>query len=99
MAKREIFEVTANIVDANGTYNALSGYPRTFDSKNYDNDIDRARRRAYADFYEALSAMGKRDDRQLQIAAIRQISDCIQIERQVFGAIADLPDPEPDPEE
>ena len=36
---REIYEVYAKIVDANGTYNTLSGYPKVFDSKNYDGDV------------------------------------------------------------
>ena len=72
--KREIFVVNANIVDASGTFNPLSGYPKTFDSKNYDNDIDKTRQRAYSEYYAALSAM--------------------MIERHMFGALADLPDPE-----
>ena len=31
--KREIYLVLAYVVDANGTFNNLSGYPKTFDSK------------------------------------------------------------------
>ena len=41
MIQREIYQVIANIVDANDTFNPLSSYPKTFDSKNYDNDINK----------------------------------------------------------
>ena len=51
--KRQIYLVNAMIVDANGTFNALSGYPKTFDSRNYGNDIDKAKRRAEGEFAEA----------------------------------------------
>ena len=96
--KREIFVVNANVVDANGAFNPLTGYPKTFDSKYYDNDIDRTRQRAYSEYYAALSAMGKVDTRQLQYATIVQVSSAVMIERHMFGALADLPDPEPEAE-
>lgn len=92
MIKREIYGVYANIVDANGTFNALSGYPKIFDSRNYDNDTDKAKRRAYSEWHDALGAMGKRDDRQLQLAYIIRMSDGMQIEASRIGAIADLPE-------
>lgn len=94
--EREIFEVDAKVVDANGNYNILSGYPKTFDSKNYNNDIDKAEKRALGDCYEVLSQMAKRDDRQLQIVRVTRISDLTNIAQYSFGEIADLPDPEPD---
>ena len=97
--KREIYKVYAEIVDANGTQSALTGYPKNFDSKNYDNDIGKARLRAYGEWHEALGAMSKRDDRQLQTAMIVRLSDGLQIEKATIGAIADLPDPEPEPVE
>ena len=60
---REIFIVYASIVDSNGTYNNLSGYPKTFDSRNYNHDIDKTLLRASGDFSEVYGAMAKRDDR------------------------------------
>lgn len=98
MINREIFGVYANIVDANGTFNPLSGYPKILDSKNYDDNIDKTRQRAYGEWHEALSAMAKRDDRQLQLAYIIRMSDCMLIEGSKFGAIADLPEPESETE-
>lgn len=87
---REIYEVYAKVVDANGTYNTLTGYPKAFDSKNYDNDVNKARIRAYGEWHECLGAMCKRDDRQLQIAMIIRASDGMQIERAAIGQMADV---------
>lgn len=95
--QRKIFEVYAKIVDANGAYNTLSGYPKAFDSHSYNDDVDKALRRAKAEFYETAGAMMKRDDRQQQ-TAILMGSDGFIIESFTVGAVTDLPDPEPEPE-
>jgi len=95
--RREIYIVSAAIVDANGTYNALSGYPKTFDSRTFPSVTDpaeTARLRAYADWHTVLGAMYPREDRQLQTAAITRLSDGIQIERAIIGALAPTADPE-----
>ena len=94
---RQIYIVNAQIVDANGTFNFLSGYPKTFDSRNYQEDEDKARRRAEGDMSEAWGAMCKRDDRQMQ-TVILIAADGFVIEHACIGAIADLPEPEPEPE-
>lgn len=44
--RRAIFEVYAKVVDANGSYNTLSGYPKVFDSRHYNNDIAKTLQRA-----------------------------------------------------
>lgn len=98
MIQREIYQVTANIVDANGTFNPLSGYPKTFDSKSYDNDLEKTRQRAYGEWHQALADMGKRDDRQLQIASLVRISDGVQVENARFGYLQPLPEPEEETE-
>lgn len=97
--KREIFEVYAKIVDANGAYNTLSGYPKSFDSRSYGDSIDKARQRAYGEWHEVLGAMCKRDDRQVQIAMILQASNGLQIERQCIGEMPEIPDTEPEANE
>ncbi len=96
--QRNIYEVYAKIVDANGTYNTLSGYPKSFDSRNYDNNIDKALQRARGEYHETLGAMCKRDDRQLQ-TVILMSADGFVIESSHIGRIAELPEPEPEPEE
>ena len=87
--KRNIFIVDAQIVDANGTFNKLNGYPKTFDSKNYSNDIDKALLRARGEFHEVLGAMCKADTRQLQTALLMS-ADGFVIERSSIGEIADV---------
>jgi len=67
---RQIFSVDAWIVDANGTYNRLSGYPKKFDSNNYDNDVDKAQRRAEGDFSDVWGAFCRRDDRWIQTVTL-----------------------------
>ena len=91
--QREIYEVYVKIVDANGSYNTLSGYPKVYDSKTNNNDITKALNRAYGEFHSVLGTLYTRDDRQLQLAMIIRASDGVQIERTVIGEIAELPDP------
>ena len=95
MATREIYEVYAKVVDSNGAYNTLSGYPKAFDSNSYDGDIDKARARAYGEYHTVLGTMYKRDDRQIQLAMILRASDGIQIE---CAHVGKFPEPEPTPE-
>lgn len=84
---REIFQVTAHIVDANGTYNALSGYPKNFDSRNYQNDIGKAQQRAIGEWHEVMGAFAKRDDRQLQMAQVIQLSTGAVVENDYIGSL------------
>ena len=84
---REIYEVTAKIVDANGAYNTLSGYPKVFDSNSYSNDPEKAKKRAYGEYYETLGAMCKRDDRMVQICMIIRASDGVQIALTKMGEL------------
>lgn len=91
--QREIYVVIAHVVDANGTFNVLSGYPKTIDSRSYDNDLDKTRQRAIGVFSECVGAMCKVDTRQLQTVMLMTASGMI-LEHRCFGRIADLPDPE-----
>lgn len=91
--KRSIFEVYAKVVDANGAYNTLSGYPKVFDSHIYDDDVDKALRRATGEFATTWGTMCTRDDRQLQMVILMSAEGFV-IDKKVIGAIADLPDEE-----
>jgi hypothetical protein len=93
--KRVIYQVIAYVVDANGTFNNLSGYPKNFDSKNYDNDTDKTYRRANGDYCDAVGAMSKVDTRQLQVAKLMRVNDGMTLALNKIGELADLPDPEP----
>ena len=81
---REIFIVNAHIVDSTGAFHILSSYPKTFDSKNYNNDIDKARRRAEGEFSDCWGAMCKNDERMIQTVTLSQ-SDGYQIAKKTNG--------------
>ena len=84
--QREIFIVNAHIVDSTGAFNNLSGYPKTFDSRNYNNDIEKARRRAEGEFSDCWGAMCKRDDRMIQTVTL-EASNGYQIDKKSSGAL------------
>jgi hypothetical protein len=92
--KREIYIVTACVVDANGTFSNLSGYPKTYDSKNYGGDADKTLMRARSDYHDVVSAMCKADTRQLQVASVTHLSDGASYDAFYWGELAELPDPE-----
>ena len=92
---RNIFIVDAWIIDANGTFNKLSGYPKNFDSNSYEGNTEKALKRATGDFCEVWGAMCKRDDRQMQVVTLQQLNGQL-IDRKSMGAPAE---PEPAPAE
>lgn len=95
---RQIFIVYANIIDSNGTFSIPTGYPKSFDSKNYGNDIDRTQRKADADASTMWASMCNNDaGRQLQTVKLETV-DGFQIYKKELGSLAELPDPEPTPE-
>ena len=89
--KRQIFEVYAKVVDANGAYTTLSGYPKAFDSRSYGGDIDKTLKRATGEFCETFGAMCKNDSRQLQ-TVILMSADGFVIRKETIGKITDDPD-------
>lgn len=93
---RNIYEVYAKIVDANGSYNTLTGYPKVFDSNSYDGDIAKTLQRAKGAYWECLGAMAKVDTRQIQIAMIIDVNSGIQLEMTKIGKFAGTPTPEPE---
>jgi len=99
--KREIYLVTAKVVDASGAYNDLSGYPASFDSHQNSDDISKTEAKAYASYYSACSAgsTAKANGRPLTIVELTRISDNVRMEARAIGEMPELPDPEPEPEE
>lgn len=86
---RQIFIVNACIVDANGAFNTLTGYPKTFDSKNYGGDIDKTQRRAEGEFSDCWGAMCKRDDRPMQTVILMDASGFV-LDRKTVGSVPDV---------
>ena len=91
--KREIYEVYAKVIDANGAYNTLSGYQKIFDSKLNENDCEKTLLKAHGEYHTVLGTMYARTDRQCQIAMIIRANDGMQIEKICIGSVAPLPDP------
>ena len=90
--QRQIYIVDAHIVDANGTFNYLEGYPKRFDSRSYGGDIDKAQRRAEGDMSEAWGAMCKVDTRQIQTVTLMTV-DGFQLEKKTMGQFPEEPEP------
>ena len=88
---RQIFIVDAHIVDANGTFNYVDGYPKRFDSRSYQGDVDKAQRRAEGDMSDAWGDMCKVDTRQIQTVTL-MTADGQLIEKKSMGGFVD---PEP----
>jgi len=95
---RQIFIVDAHIVDQNGTFNYISGYPKKFDSKSYGDDIDKAQIRAEGDMSDAWADMCKVDTRQISTVTLSTV-DVFQLEVKTRGTFPADPEPEPEPEE
>lgn len=103
--KREIYEVHIGYVNEAGYHVSdpeLSGetYPKVVDSKNNDNNVDLAFRKAMGYLGGAERALALRTDDQVDYCYIIRASDGLQIEKRKFGKLADIivPDPEPEPE-
>ena len=91
--KRQIYEVYAKVVDGSGAYNTLSGYPKVFDSRTYNNGINKTLMRATGEFATTWGALCLREDRQLQMVLL-MTADGFVIDKKVIGEIVDLPDEE-----
>ena len=70
---RNVFSVNAMIVGSDGTFYNVDGYPKAFDSKSYDDDVDKALARAEGEFSDAWGVMCKRDDRLIQTVTLMDV--------------------------
>ena len=108
---RQIFivDVTHVVVSESnpqGVYSEVSGYPKTFDSRNYNatevnpnGDEGRALEVAQAEFYSRVSAFLSAANRAMWTVTLTR-ADGRQIMRESRGAFPDMtPAPEPEPEE
>ena len=92
---RVIYEVYAKVVDANGSYNTLTGYPKVFDSRSYNGDGTKALRRAEGEFSSTWAGMCKIDERQVQTVLLMR-QDGVVLDRKTFGG---FPEGEADEED
>jgi len=97
--RREIYQVNAMLVGSDNSFYVLDGYPKSFDSRSYSNDIDKTYRRAMGEYNNVLSTMYTRDDRPLQVANVIEVSHGTVIASTFIGEMPEVPDPEPEPVE
>lgn len=108
---RQIYEVNATQVvisdtHPEGVYSVLQGYPKLFDSRNYNATTDnpngddaRALEVAQAEFYSRVSANLTANNRAMWTVTLTR-ADGRQIMRESRGAMPDMtPAPEPTQEE
>ena len=69
---RCIYTVTATVVNADGSYAVLSGYPKRFDSESYFGDTTKALRRAKAAYHACLGNMYAIDNRRMQTCTLTE---------------------------
>lgn len=89
---RNIFRVDAWIIDTNGSYQGIEGYPKNFDSKNYQNDVDKAYKRADGDASGVWEDFCKQDTRLIQTVTLSDISGNL-IYKKSMGAFPADPEP------
>ncbi len=106
---RQIFIVNASQVVTSeshpeGLYSVVSGYPKTFDSRNSNataenpnGDEERALQVAKAEYFSRLSAMYSASNRAMAVVTLER-ADGRQIMRESIGAFPDMT-PVPEPEE
>ena len=107
---RNIFTVNATQVvisesHPEGAYSTITGYPKTFDSRNYNateqnpnGDEEKALRVAKSDYLATLSALYVADNRAMWTVTLTR-ADGRQIMHESYGAFPDMtPQPEPEPE-
>ena len=81
---RNVFSVNAMIVGSDGTFYNVDDYPKAFDSKSYNGDVDKALARAEGEFSNTWGAMCKRDDRLIQTVTLTDVFGN-QLERKSRG--------------
>ncbi len=91
--QRQIFEVQSKTysMTVGGYVSNLSGYPKTFDSHSYSDDIDLTLKKAQGAFAEAWSNACKIDNREIQTILLMTI-DGVVLEKRVLGKLEELPD-------
>ena len=102
---RNIFIVNAlqtvvSTAHPEGLYSTVSGYPKTFDSDNYNGDTDAALRAAKAEYYSRLSANYTGSANRIMAIVTLEQADGRQIMRESIGGfpvIESEPEPEPEP--
>ena len=93
-------QVVTSDTHPEGIYSNISNYPKTFDSRQYDGDTEKALRLAKAEYLSRLSALLASDAAQRVMATVTlERSDGRMIMHESMGAFPAEPEPEVEPEE
>lgn len=92
---RQIFVVDAMVVDANGTFNHMTGYPKQFDSNSYSGDVAKTKRRAEGDMSTTWGQMCAVDTRKVQTVTLSTVEGFF-IESKTTGWPFEEAEPEPE---
>ena len=100
---RNIYIVTATQVVTSeshpeGLFSVISGYPKTYDSNNYNGSTDAALRAAKSEYYSRLSANYAATNRAMTTVTLEQANGQTII-RDSEGAFPEIPEPEEPGEE
>lgn len=95
-------QVVTSETNPQGVYSAVSGYPKTFDSRNYDattenpnGDEEKALMAAKSDYYSQLSKFFSFNANRVMFAITLERADGRQILRESNGSFPDMtPEPE-----
>jgi hypothetical protein len=83
-----------------GLYSNKSGYPKLFDSRSYDGNLDKAFRMAESEYRDCESVM-LADENPVRVMTTITLerADGIMIYHRSMGTFPAEPEPEPEPEE
>lgn len=90
----KIYTLNAWTVDANGTWHQYDGTPKTFNSKNYQDDADKALKRAKGEFSDIVGDMSKIDNRKIQTVTLCDESGFNVVNPFTDGTLNPAPTPE-----
>lgn len=108
---RQIYTVTATQVVTSdshpeGLFSVVSGYPKTYDSRNYNateanpnGDTDKALAAAKSEYYDRLSKVYVGSDTRVMATVTLAQANGQLILRESIGAFPDMTPPAPEPEE
>lgn len=107
---RNIFIVNATQVvvseqNPQGVYSNVTGYPKTYDSRNYNateqnpnGDSDAALRAAKAEYFSRLSAFYAGSPTRVMATVTLETAQGRTVMQECIGAFPDMTPPEPEPE-
>lgn len=96
-------QVVTSEVHPEGVYSAISGYPKTYDSRSYDaseanpnGNEEKALNAAKAEYFSRLSAIYMGSSARVMATVTLARADGRQIMRESIGAFPDMTPPEPE---